>query len=169
MFCAHGVGFLAHKSLVFMTYRDSVQVSGGVCSPPWPVLHTGTPKILTALSWLSRAGGAALTWHQDDEELRLRSQEAVEIPDGCRDIFDIIEHLEKAEMLRDTQCRAGDYYNWYTVKKNQMGAILTEKQGHWGTLGRCGQWAHTAGSGLSYPACSLALPGPSSCSFINLR
>lgn len=34
----------------------------------------------------------------------------MEIPDGCWDIFHIIEHLEEAEMLRDVQCHPGDYY-----------------------------------------------------------
>lgn len=164
-------GFLAQKTLGFRSHADTdcVQVSGDVCSPLWPVLNTGTPKVLRAIPWLSSAGGAALTWHQDNEELRLRFQEAVEIPDSCWDIFHIIEHLEKAEMLTDYSVIPVIITTGTTPKRKQTGAILAEKQGQWGTLGRCGQWAHTAGSGLSCPACSLALPGPSSCSFINLR
>lgn len=50
----------------------------------------------------------------------------MEIPDGCWDIFHIIEHLEEAEMLRDVQCHPGDYYT--TVKRNQMGAILQKSR-----------------------------------------
>lgn len=111
-------GSLAHKTLVFTTHADTVQVSGDVCSPLWPVLNSGTAKALTGLPWVSSAGGAALTWHQDNEELRLRFQEAVEIPDGCWHVLHIIEHLEKVEMLRAYSVILVTIITGTTVKRN---------------------------------------------------
>lgn len=53
----------------------------------------------------------------------------MEIPDSCWDIFHIIEHLEKAEMLIDYSVILVIITTGTTLKRNQTGAILAEKQG----------------------------------------
>lgn len=64
-----------------------------------PVLNSRRPQKCPWLSPHWVCCGAALTWHHDDEELCLCFQEAVEILDSCWDIFHIIQHLGRAEML----------------------------------------------------------------------
>lgn len=53
----------------------------------------------------------------------------MEIPNSCWDIFHIIEHLEKAEMLIDYGVIPVIITTGTTLKRKQMGAIVAEKQG----------------------------------------
>lgn len=119
------------------------------------VEFAGTPKVLMALAWLSSTGGAALTWHQDNEELRLCFQEAVKIPDSRWDVLHIIQHLERAEMLTEIQCGPGDYYNRCQYVKGTKWGQSWQK-----SSGTTKHFSTTPGSGLTLRARGcLCLPG----------
>lgn len=66
----------------------------------------------------------------------------MEVPDNRRDVFHVVQHLGRAEMLTETWGGPGEHHNWYHKVK---------------------------GANRSNPGLPSYSPAQSSCLFINLR